>query len=462
MKFDHFSHCKELPPDVRNTFESLKAESKRSNGKNSNGNKKEKKTKTSKKGQTFSSTAQYYRTSASQMGLMDSPRGIIYVPLNHNNSSERSTNSPNLVSAAMSMQNLVPQQPLQALSTNNTFHNHLNQPQNPSLLASQGICSTNFLPPDISHLVGAKDHSSSIVTEMDHKNLTVAMNSSVLQSLLMNAILAGANAQKSIDAASKALGGGGYNQQANTTSPLLPSATTPETSTAARQLVLPLASPEDAGVLNPLHCFVRKHVELFEADAEALSAPAPGRKVRVTLGQVGIRCVHCAKKNVPAKERIKRAVCYPPSIDGIYHSVSNMKFDHFGICPNLPAEAKAELAALRTPASGRRQASKSTKGSGKRSSGSSNTNTGHYYRDSAIAKGLVNTEKGIRFGDVDKTPSRTSTDAASAPVTTTTTTSVSEDSTTAVTGLPNRSASPSYPTGMSVLMMAAASHATRV
>ena len=101
---------------------------------------------------------------------------------------------------------------------------------------------------------------------------------------------------------------------------------------------VPLGTETDRQYLNPLHCFVRRNVEVFVATDDDITAPSPGRKVRVGVGQVGIRCIHCAK--LPSKDRVKRAVCYPPSVSAIYHSVSNMKFDHFGSCRGLPEEAR--------------------------------------------------------------------------------------------------------------------------
>lgn len=150
-----------------------------------------------------------------------------------------------------------------------------------------------------------------------------------------------------------------------------------------------LSEEQDHENLNKLHCFVRKHVEIFKADEEAISAPAPGRKTRVVLGQVGIRCIHCAK--LPLKQRVKRAVCYPPSVSGIYHSVSNMKFDHFGICKGLPDAARSEFTNLKNSLSRRGS-------SGHNTNRVSASSTAQYYQDSATRKGLVDSESGIRFG----------------------------------------------------------------
>ena len=157
------------------------------------------------------------------------------------------------------------------------------------------------------------------------------------------------------------------------------------------QLPSSLASPADNEHLNQLHCFVRRNVELFAASEEDIAAPAPGRKNRVGLGQVGIRCIHCAK--LPIKERVKRAVCYPPSVGGIYHSVSNMKFDHFALCRGLPAKDREEFALLKSNCV-RRGTAGTTAPRGMA------TSTAQYYHDSALAFGLVDTPTGIRVSNI--------------------------------------------------------------
>ncbi len=149
-----------------------------------------------------------------------------------------------------------------------------------------------------------------------------------------------------------------------------------------------LAAPNDESVLAPIHCFVRKNVEIFAATAEDVAAPAPGRKTRVTIGQIGIRCIHCTK--LSPKERVKRAICYPPSISSIYHTVSNMKFDHFGACRGISMDMKQEFASLRQP-TGQNVGKKVNR-----------KTTAQYYIDSAIQDlNLVDSPTGIRAGQSD-------------------------------------------------------------
>jgi len=176
-------------------------------------------------------------------------------------------------------------------------------------------------------------------------------------------------------------------------SPPVSSSDTPSSATPFVYSIPPrsLAAPEDESFLNPIHCFVRKNVEVFAATEKDITAPAPGRKNRVTFGQVGIRCIHCSK--LPLKQRVKRAICYPPSITSIYHSVSNMKFDHFGACRGLPPSERQKFAALRT-SSGKR----GTKRTGCNLNGTTANSTSQYYRQSAITQlGLVDTNAGIRI-----------------------------------------------------------------
>jgi len=404
MKFDHFSHCQHIPQEVRTTFEKLKAEGKDKKGGKNN------------KGTSSSSTAKYYRESAAGMGLVDGPGGVIYMSNKapgqsttpqHPTSSQKVVSTPAPAPCVPLLQPpTLAQTLLQQQFQQDELAKLLIQQQSLASLNSAAVASMLFPPLQMPNLLSPSTSP-----------LANAMNSTLLQSLLMNAVAAGANAQKSIDAA---VARAEQQHKAASQSPERKSRKRPLES-ITESIVVPLAAAEDANDLNPLHCFVRKHVELFSATKADTEAPCPGRKTRVTLGQVGIRCKHCARLNLKPRQRVKRAVCYPPSIDGIYHSVSNMKFDHFGICPSLPEEAKKELEGLRASYSGRNIGS---------------TNTARYYRDSAVSKGLVDTEKGIRFQE-----------------------SVSQQQQQQQAPMVPQAAAP---TGISALMMAAATHATSI
>lgn len=147
-----------------------------------------------------------------------------------------------------------------------------------------------------------------------------------------------------------------------------------------------LAEPDDIHYLNPIHCFVRQNVEVFSAEENDISLPAPGRKSQITLGQIGIRCIHC--KTLNFKQRVKRAICYPPTISGIYHSVSNMKFDHFAACRGLSSSKRQEFVQLKSLCF--QKDPEQTKPSKRGNS------TARYYAESARKLGLVDTHTGIR------------------------------------------------------------------
>ena len=137
-----------------------------------------------------------------------------------------------------------------------------------------------------------------------------------------------------------------------------------------------LAIPESDGEwLSEVNCFVRKYcVEAFSATEEDVLSTS--KRGRITLHQVGIRCLYC--KHKPLKERAVAAVSYPTSVAGIYESVKRWVRVHKDNC-NIPEDVKSKIADLH------------------------NQNewiptTRQYWTDSARALGMVDTEEGIRFG----------------------------------------------------------------
>lgn len=340
MKFDHFNNCACLPEDVRARLNELKEQDKSSK---KSGNK----NKSSKPTGKFSSTAHYYHDSARQMGMTDGRLGVFMVgdlgeenkkKMDDDKKSSDIAPKPKVVTSPQ--RKMVPRSVAEPGAL-------VNNQQNLSLLP-QKLLSLN-----------AKEQ---LVLGQQLYQQTLAQPTMVPFLFAMMA--------------------GNVNNLVKTG--LLP----PDTSTKNRSSIL-LASPVDHENLNDLHCFVRRHVEVFAADEKDLSSPSPGRKQRIYLGQVGIRCVHCV--HLPLKDRVKRAVCYPPSVSGIYHAISNMKFDHFGNCKGLPPQARGELAALRASI-------------GRKNATGRSSSTAQYYRDSAVRLGLVDTDKGIRFKQHVVTP----------------------------------------------------------
>ncbi|GKY97250.1 hypothetical protein MPSEU_000683400 [Mayamaea pseudoterrestris] len=146
-----------------------------------------------------------------------------------------------------------------------------------------------------------------------------------------------------------------------------------------------LSLDQDRFHLNDVHCWVRRHIEAFAATEQDVLVPSPGRKQRIFVGQVGLRCIHCAG----SKLRVKRSICFAPTTSAVYHAVCNMRYDHFKLCPGLSVKDRAEYEGLLEAARTKTSAGK----------GSSNS-TAKYYKCSAMELGLIDTDNGIRFQDV--------------------------------------------------------------
>jgi hypothetical protein len=354
MKFDHFSHCKGRSAGVKAKFDELKDDSK------------VKRHKKSLKTPVYSSssTAQYYHDSAREMGMVGGPGGLFMIKDVSN--FNPGTYHPNFVSLeSNSTQAGIPILPKSLQSV---------------ALEQDAILSPNHLNHAMMLGMDTRTSFAPFSASLDYaaKNAMMSSLASYLYSMnTTNQILNDINAQRNrtteIDASVDVKN---------------PSVGTSDTRS--------LTSPTDQYHLNPLHCFVRRHIEVFVADKDDITAPAPGRKTRVTLGQVGLRCIHCAA--LPMKDRVKRAVCYPAAVAGVYHSVSNMKFDHFDKCRGLPEHERAIFVTLRSTCGRHGPRNSSAESTG--SKGVPNTNsTAQYYQDSAIAMGLVDSENGIRFQD---------------------------------------------------------------
>jgi hypothetical protein len=139
-----------------------------------------------------------------------------------------------------------------------------------------------------------------------------------------------------------------------------------------------LAIPEtDSEWLSELNCFVRNCcVEAFSATEDDVTRTSK-RAGRIALDQVGIRCKFCV--DCAPKDRAVGAVSFPSSIGGIYDAVKRWQRVHLEVCEAVPQIVRTKLAAL------------------------ANTNvwvptTRQYWADSAVARGLVDTQEGIRFG----------------------------------------------------------------
>lgn len=103
-----------------------------------------------------------------------------------------------------------------------------------------------------------------------------------------------------------------------------------------------LAVAQDKEWLSDFDCFIREQVEVFCANSTDVSNAV--ENVAVTPGQVGLRCIHCAKSQEGAQGD---AVLYPHSVSGIYESVRELHRLHLHDCPNIPIELKSEMSKMK-------------------------------------------------------------------------------------------------------------------
>ena len=129
--------------------------------------------------------------------------------------------------------------------------------------------------------------------------------------------------------------------------------------------------------LSEYQIMVRKQLEVFEAQPEDVESNTQGRKKQVSLGQVGIRCKHCAA--LPLRQRGRGAVYYPAKLQGVYQAAQNMASSHLcESCQCIDDPLKGELKTLRER--------RDTASGGKQ-----------YWADGARALGLFEAQDGLRL-----------------------------------------------------------------
>lgn len=113
-------------------------------------------------------------------------------------------------------------------------------------------------------------------------------------------------------------------------------------------ILLYLSCNED--FLSPYQCRVRQQIELFEAHTVDIQANAQGRNKPISLGQVGLRCRHCARYS--PNDRARGAVLYPSQLTGVYPAAQTMAKVHLlDHCTRIPPSLREELAKLQQSAS---------------------------------------------------------------------------------------------------------------
>ena len=102
----------------------------------------------------------------------------------------------------------------------------------------------------------------------------------------------------------------------------------------------------DVDILSDYQCLVRKNIEIFEAGGSEIESTAKGRNKPILLGQVGIRCRHCAWMD--PRNRKKGAMYYPAKLSGIYQAAQSLASSHLcNHCDQIPQELRKQLNILK-------------------------------------------------------------------------------------------------------------------
>jgi hypothetical protein len=146
-------------------------------------------------------------------------------------------------------------------------------------------------------------------------------------------------------------GGGGVYSSSSTSSASasaasIKKASAPTTKTKpSGRAPIPIYLDYDEEVLTRYQCLLRKQIELFEAGPDDVRGSAQGRNTPIHLGQVGIRCRHCA--SLTKNARARGAVYYSKTIDGLYQVAQNMSKLHLQKhCNLVDAYTRSELIKL--------------------------------------------------------------------------------------------------------------------
>jgi hypothetical protein len=145
---------------------------------------------------------------------------------------------------------------------------------------------------------------------------------------------------------------------------------------------------QDEMELSPYQCLVRKQIEVFEQPGSRFhqeEITTQGRNRPIIVGQVGLRCRHCAR--VPPRSRSKYAMLFPSTLVGAYQSAQNMANTHLlKTCTMIPEATRNELIQKRTRDKGQKTC-KSAYGGGRQ-----------YWADCLRVLGVIDSEdRRLRF-----------------------------------------------------------------
>lgn len=120
-----------------------------------------------------------------------------------------------------------------------------------------------------------------------------------------------------------------------------------EPTPVASQRSVPMAMKCDPEYLSDYQCLIRQQIEIFEASEEDVKSRDRGRNAAIYVGQVGIRCKHCA--STPACFQSRGSSYFTSSMDGLYQAAQKMTTNHFSSnCLLIPESVKKSLLELKS------------------------------------------------------------------------------------------------------------------
>jgi hypothetical protein len=109
---------------------------------------------------------------------------------------------------------------------------------------------------------------------------------------------------------------------------------------------VPMAAAADIDHLSQYQVLIRRQLEFFISSEDDATYSVQGRKKLIHLGQVGLRCRHCA--HLSHRLRGRGAGYYPAQLAGVYQAAQNMATNHLNqFCHCIPAAVREELCARR-------------------------------------------------------------------------------------------------------------------
>jgi hypothetical protein len=144
----------------------------------------------------------------------------------------------------------------------------------------------------------------------------------------------------------------------------------------------PMALSSDVEQLTVYQVLIRRSLEYFVAGETDVATSVRGRKQKIRVGQIGVRCKYCA--HVPLRQRSKGAVYYAKSLINVYQAAQNIATAHFATdaaCPFMPSEIREEIAIQRP----RRDASKAGRS---------------YWVEACRMMGIVERDDALWFGSI--------------------------------------------------------------